>query len=213
MTQFGMTHLRQRLVRALILALCVWTGLGLLLAIAVYSSLSVRARRPLSWPESQRFAQILVWAGLGHWAAPRAYGILADSLSDAAVSQTTLTLADQSYVLPLPPYTLRKSCDRFLAGLPKQWQELQGLKPPPSCLAGAAFPTEYAAFITVASEAEFEQYVTKTLPQAGWVFEDRYGAAGLFRKGEVRLTMGAGSYLTVWIDDFEMMLQSVPTPR
>ncbi len=213
-----MTHFGQRLVRALILTLCVWTGLGLLLAIAVYSALSGNAQRPLSWPESQRFAQILVWAGLGHWAAPRAYGILADSLSDAAVTHTTLTLADQSYVLPLPPYTLRKSCDRLVAGLPKQWQTWQrqgtpGPQPPPSCLAGAVFPTEYAAFLTVASEAEFEQYVTETLPQAGWVYEDRYGAAWVFCNGEVSLTMIAGSYLTVLIDDFELMLQAVPTPR
>ena len=194
--------------------LLVITLLFSLPALLLYLSLAVKAKRLLTLSEWGRFAGIILFAEIAHLnenGGPRAWAIAGESLSNAALAQVSLELNDQSYQIPLPPNTIRKSCDRLIAGLPQGFDEdSHGPTIPKSCRSGAEFPTEYQSFITTAPPNEVNRYTSITLPTAGWTFEDRLGSAWIFRKKETRLMMDLGSYLTAFIADFSMDLTSVP---
>jgi hypothetical protein len=183
-------------------------------ALALYVSLAVQGKRLLSFNEWGRFAGIISFAGIAHMdtkGGPRAWAIAGESLSDAALSQVSLESNAQTYEIPLPPNTIRQSCDRLIAGLPKGFTgKSPGPTIPKSCLSGAKFPTEVSGFISIAAPEEMARYTDRTLPAAGWIFEDRLGSAWFFRKKDTRLMMGLGSYLTVFIVDFSLDLTQVP---
>ncbi len=193
-------------------------GITLLLTIPgllFYFSLVVSGKRFPTLNEWWRFAVVVSLAEIAHWDAnggPRAWAIASDSMSNP-VSQVSLVSEGQIYPLPLPPNTIRKSCDRLVAGLPKGFT---GKSPEPtipkSCLAGAHYPTEISSFISIADPDEIAQYINKTLPAAGWFYEDRLGSAWFFRKNENRLMLNWGSYLTFFISDLSLDLTH-PAPR
>lgn len=192
-------------------------AIALLLAIpalVLYISLAVYGKRLLTPNEWSRFAGIISFATIAHVdtnGGSRAWAIAGESLSDTALSQVSLELNAQTYQIPLPPNTIRKSCDRLVAGLPKGFAGMShGPTIPKSCLSGAQFPTEFSSFISIAAPKEMARYTDVTLPAAGWIFEDRLGSGWFFRKKDTRLMMNLGSYLTVFIVDFSLDLTQVP---
>ncbi|MGB7412892.1 MAG: hypothetical protein WA902_01675 [Thermosynechococcaceae cyanobacterium] len=113
--------------------------------------------------------------------------------------------------VPLPPLTIQKSCDRLITGLPPgSTGKSPGPTIPDSCKAGAEFPTEVSSFISTAAPEEMERYVQKTLPAAGWIFEDRFGSTWIFRRHNTRLMMNSTAYLTAFIGTFSLNLEPVP---
>ena len=194
--------------------LLVITLLFSLPALLLYLSLAVKAKRLLTLSEWGRFAGIILFAEIAHLnenGGPRAWAIAGESLSNAALTEVSLKANPQTYQIPLPPNTIRKSCNRLIAGLPQGFkEESPGSTIPKSCLSGAKFPTEYQSFITAASPNEVNRYTSITLPAAGWTFTDRFGSAWVFQKNETRLMIDLGSYLTVFIADFSVDLSSVP---
>lgn len=200
-----------RTVKACLLAI---TLLLVTPALVLYVSLAVYGKRLLTLNEWGRFAGIISFAEIAHIdtnGGPRAWAIAGESLSDAALSQVSLESNAQTYQIPLPPNTIRKSCDRLVAGLPKGFTgESPGPSIPKSCLSGAKFPTEFSSFISIAAPEEMNRYTNVTLPAAGWMFEDRLGSAWFFRKKDTRLMMNLGSYLTVFIVDFSLDLAQAP---
>jgi hypothetical protein len=183
-------------------------------ALVLYVSLCVYGKRLLPFNDWGRFAGIISFAGIAHMdtnGGPRAWAIAGESLSDAALSQVSLESNAQTYEIPLPPNTIRQSCDRLVAGLPKGFTgRSPGRTIPKSCLSGAKFPTECSSFISIAAPEEMARYTDVTLPAAGWIFEDRLGSGWFFRKKDTRLMMGLGSYLTVFIVDFSLDLTPAP---
>jgi hypothetical protein len=183
-------------------------------ALVLYVSLAMYGKRLLPLNEWGRFAGIISFATIAHMdtnGGPRAWAIAGESLSDAALSQVSLELNTQTYEIPLPPNTIRQSCDRLVAGLPKGFTgQSHGPTIPKSCLSSAKFPTEVSGFISIAAPEEMARYTDVTLPAAGWIFEDRMGSAWFFRKQDTRLMMGLGSYLTVFIVDFSLDLTQAP---
>jgi hypothetical protein len=161
-----------------------------------------------------RFAGVIAFASVAHAdtnGGPRAWAIAGESLSNAALSQVSLKLDAQTYLIPLPPNTIRKSCGLWVAGLPKDstdkspWPTI-----PKSCSSGAEFPTEFSSFITFANPDEMNRYTNVTLPAAGWTFKDRLGSVWVYQNHEARLMMNLGSYLTVYIVDFSLDLNRAP---
>jgi hypothetical protein len=199
------------MIRAGLIAIALWVSIPLLL---LYVSLSWYGKRLFSPIELIRFAGIISFASIAHIdtnGGPRAWAIIGDSLSNSAMTQVPLKLQAQTELIPLPPRTIRKSCDRLIAGLPPgSTGQSPGPTIPKSCKAGAQFPAEYSSFITTANPGEMDQYVHQTLPAAGWVFEDRFGSAWFFRKQDTRLMMILTSYLTPFIDTFSLSLEPVP---
>ncbi|MGB8703117.1 MAG: hypothetical protein WCD18_27175 [Thermosynechococcaceae cyanobacterium] len=182
----------------------------LLPSLFLYVSLAVYGKRLLTLNEWSRFAGIIAFAGIAHLdtnGGPRAWAIAGESLSQAAISKVALTVDTHVYQIPLPPNTIRKNCDRIVAGLPKgstggsPWYTI-----PQSCLSGSEFPTEGSNFITLASPEEMNRYAKVTLPAAGWAFQDRLGSAWFFRNNDTQLMMNLGSYLTIFIADFSLDL-------
>jgi hypothetical protein len=183
-------------------------------ALVLYGSLAVYGKRLLTPNEWGRLAGIISFATIAHMntnGGPRAWAIAGESLSDAALSQIPLELNAQTHQIPLPPNTIRQSCDRLVAGLPKGFAGMShGPTIPKSCLSGAQFPTEFSSFISIAVPEEMARYTDVTLPAAGWIFEDRLGSVWFFRKKDTRLMMNLGSYLTVFIVDFSLDLTQAP---
>jgi hypothetical protein len=183
-------------------------------ALCLYISLAVYGKRLPTLNEWSRFAGVIAFASVVHLdtnGGPRAWAIAGESLSHAALSQVSLKLDAQTYLIPLPPNTIRKSCDRLVAGLPKgstgnsPWPTI-----PKSCSSGAEFPTELSSFITFANPDEMNRYTNVTLPAAGWTFKDRLGSVWVYQNHEAQLMMNLGSYLTVYIADFSLDLNLVP---
>jgi hypothetical protein len=183
-------------------------------ALMLYASLTVYGKRLLTPIDWGRFAGIILLAEIAHMdtnGGPRAWAIAGESLSSAALSHVSLRLNAHTYQIPLPPNTIRKSCDRLIAGLPQgSTGESPGSTIPKSCLSGAEFPPEFSSFITMAAPSEMERYTNVTLPAAGWIFQDRLGSTWIFRKNETQLMMDLGSYLTVFIADFSLSLNQTP---
>jgi hypothetical protein len=200
-----------RTVKAYLLAM---TLLLVTPALVLYVSLCVYGKRLLPLNDWGRFAGIISFAGIVHMdtnGGQRAWAIASESLSNAALSQVSLESNAQTYQIPLPPNTIRQSCDRLIAGLPKGFASMSHGPPiPRSCLSGAKYPTEFPRFISIATPEEMNRYTDVTLPAAGWIFEDRLGSAWFFRKKDTRLMMDLGSYLTVFIADFGLDLTQAP---
>jgi hypothetical protein len=183
-------------------------------ALCLYISLAVYGKRLPTLNEWSRFAGVIAFAGVAHLdtnGGPRAWAIAGESLSNAALSQVSLKLDAQTYLIPLPSHTIRKSCDRWVAGLPKgstgnsPWPAI-----PKSCSFGAEFPVELFSFISFANSDEMNRYTNVTLPAAGWTFKDRLGSAWVYQNHEAQLMMNLGSYLTVYIADFSLDLSLAP---
>jgi hypothetical protein len=203
-----------KIIRTLKACLPTITLLLAIPALVLYGSLTVYGKRLLTLNEWSRFAGIISYATVAHIdtnGGPRAWAIAGESLSGAALSQISLESNAQAYQIPLPPNTIRESCDRLVAGLPKGFTgQSPGPTIPQSCLSGAKYPTELSSFISIASPEEMNRYTNVTLPAAGWMFEDRLGSAWFFRKRDTRLMMNLGSYLTVFIVDFSLDLTQAP---
>lgn len=181
--------------------------------ILFYSSLSLAGKRFLTINEWVQFTKILLAAGIIHLdenGGPRAWAIIREGLSHDAKAQVVLKFQGETYQIPLPPYTIRKSCDRLVAGLPKGFNgKGPGPTIPQSCLSGEEFPTEFSSFITTASADQMNHYIYQTLPKAGWMADDRIGSVWVFRRKNTRLLMNLGSYLTVFIADFNLSLSPI----
>jgi hypothetical protein len=203
-----------------------WIGVGILpilfILLGIYISIALRAKRFLPLQDVGHFVWTLAIASLVHYdsaGGPRAFSIISDAVSTQAVTQTAVKVEGKRVTLPLPPYTIRASCDRIIRRLPKD-PTSQG---PPSCQAGASFLKESQYFLTLTSGENFYQrYLEKTLPEAGWVQSDRLGGAIFYiKKGHtLKIMMLVGSYLTGNIVQFTIiepdgfnntdMLQIVP---
>jgi hypothetical protein len=203
-----------KFVRTLKAGLLTVTLLFAIPGLMLYGSLAIYGKRLLTFNEWSRFAGIIPYATIAHFdtnGGPRAWAIAGESLSGAALSQVSLESNAQTYQIPLPPNTIRKSCDRLVAGLPKGFAGgSPGPTIPQSCISGAKFPTEFPSFISIAAPEDMARYTDVTLPAAGWIFEDRLGSAWFFRKKDTRLMMNLGSYLTVFIVDFSLDLTQAP---
>jgi hypothetical protein len=201
-----------RAVRAWLIATALWITIPSAL---LYVSWAVYGKRLLTPGEFVHFAGITAFATVAHIGTnggSRSWKIIAESLSDTP-EQIPLTLAGQTYQIPLPPHTIRKSCDRLIAGLPRGFMN-EPPRPtiPPSCKGGAEFPTEITSFITTATPEQMDNYIHMTLPAAGWVSDDRLSSFWFFRHRDTRLTMKLTSYLTVSIADFSLTLMPDPAP-
>jgi hypothetical protein len=131
-----------------------WVGVGvfpiLLIVFGVYASLAFRAKRFLPPQDIGHFAWTLAFATVLHSdtaGGPRALSIISDAISEQAVTQASVKADGKNVTLPLPPYTIRASCDRIIRRLPKD-PTSQG---PPSCQAGTSFPRESQYFLTITS--------------------------------------------------------------
>jgi hypothetical protein len=199
-----------RAVRAWLIATALWITIPSAL---LYVSWSVYGKRWLTPSEFVRFAGMTAFATVAHIdtnGGPRSWKIIAESLSGTP-AQIPLTFKGQAYQMPLPPHTIRKSCDRLIAGLPKGFiGGHPGQAIPSSCKGGAEFPTEIASFITTATPEQMDQYIHTTLPAAGWVFDDRLSSVWFFHNHDTRLMMKLTSYLTVSIADFSLKLMLAP---
>jgi hypothetical protein len=175
-----------------------------LILLGIYASLTLKAKRFLSPQDIGHFTWTLAIASLVHFdtaGGPRAFSIVLEAISEQAVTQTSVKADGKNVTLPLPPYTIHASCNRIMKRLPEE-PTPQG---PPSCQAGASFPSESQYFLTLTSGENFYQrYLEKALPEAGWVQSDRAGGAVFYtKKGHTRkMMMLVGSYLTGNIVEF-----------
>jgi hypothetical protein len=194
--------------------LLAFTLLLSLPALFLYISLAGYGKRQLTLEEWGRFAEVIAFASVAHLdtnGGPRAWAIAGESLSNAALPHVSIKLDTQTYLIPLPPNTIRKNCDRLVAGLPKgstsssPWPKI-----PKSCSAGVEFPAEFSSFITFANPDEMNRYTNVTLPAAGWTFKNRLGSVWVYQNHEAQLMMNLGSYLTVYIPDFSLDLNRAP---
>lgn len=179
-------------------------------SVLLYISWAVYGKRLLTPGEFLHFAGITAFATVAHIdtnGGPRSWAIIGESLSDTP-SQISLEFDGRNYQIPLPPHTIRQSCQRIIAGLPKGFASE---RIPKSCIAGAEFPTESHDFITAASRTEMLRYLNTTLPAAGWESQDRLGSAWFFHSGEVRVMIISSSYLTTQLGALSLNLMPIPT--
>lgn len=84
-----------------------------------YIFLSVKAKRSLSISELQRHSAAVGMSTVGSLLVAgqvdglRAFGVIADALSDQAISETIIKAGAEQQILPLPLQTILASCDRI----------------------------------------------------------------------------------------------------
>lgn len=196
-------------LRRILVVISVLILSEVLTLVSIYAIFAVRARRLLPIRDVGHFVWTWAIASVVHAdtaGGERSFAIISEAISEQAVTQASVKVESKSVTLPLPPYTIRASCDLIIKGLPKELDpKLPGPKAPPSCKTAASFPTESQYFLTLTSGGDFyQQYLEKTLPEAGWVKSDRLGGAVFYiKKGHTRRMMIAvGSYLTANIIGF-----------
>ncbi len=191
--------------------------LGILLTSGVYVLISLEARRLIPLQDMGNLIRILSWATLFHShenGGLRAFQIIANALSNQALSETLISVDSTQHILPLPPYTILESCDLIISGLPHGLQsKFPYASPPLSCRKGAKFPSERKFFLSVNDAKSTQRYFKVVLPEAGWKFEDQLGAVVIYKQGYQKLFINRGYYLTDGIFEFTISTSSLSSKR
>jgi hypothetical protein len=172
-----------------------------------YIYFSSKAKRSLSASEVLRYTTIVGRATFssflleGTTGGLHTFGVIADALSERAISQTKVEVDQTQQILPLPPQTILASCARmavYIAPIESDGaNNPHGIQMPDSCKAGASYPTKEKFFLTLTSWEKIEHhYLAATLPQSGWVFIRDIPGGLVFKKETLNIIIVHTSYFS-----------------